>query len=309
MEWVEAVGKTLAEAKQRALHGLGVAESDAEFQVLAEPKPGLFGRWRGEARVRARVRPARPRAREESRDRRRRRGGGERVAQTEHRRAGPEVSAGTESQEGPHGPPVRSGNGRRREPAAPRGVSAAHLPEPAGASMAVEPDEEEVVNQEEALSETPLAEQGDVARDFVVGLLECMGVDAHIEVAELDSDTVEIGVAGSDLGFLVGPRGATLAALQDLTRTVVQRRTGARHGRVLVDVAGYRSRRRQALEAFTRQVADQVAASGDERALEPMVPPDRKVVHDTANKVAGVATRSEGEEPNRRVVIFRDGEG
>jgi len=128
--------------------------------------------------------------------------------------------------------------------------------------------------------------------------------DATVEPEKLDDENAEIRVNGPDLGLLVGPKGATLAAVQELSRTVVHRQVpGTAEGRVRVDVAGYRQRRREALEHFVVQVAEQVRQSGVAKALEPMSPPDRKVVHDTVNDIEGVGTLSEGEEPRRRVVV------
>ncbi|MCI3950287.1 MAG: single-stranded nucleic acid binding domain protein, partial [Acidimicrobiales bacterium] len=125
----------------------------------------------------------------------------------------------------------------------------------------------------------------------------------------LEVDTIEVRVEGSDLGLLVGPKGATLGAVQELTRTVVSRvEPGGRNIRVHVDVAGYRARRREALERFTRQVAETVLSSGQATAMEPMNAADRKVVHDTANAIDGVRTTSEGEEPRRRVVLHAEGD-
>jgi spoIIIJ-associated protein len=155
--------------------------------------------------------------------------------------------------------------------------------------------------------EASVAEQGEMARSFVADLLEGFGTQGTVEVTELDDKTVEVSVTGSDLGLLIGHKGATLASLQELTRTVVQRHTGGQTARVLVDVAGYRQKRRAALERFARQVAEQVQESGNEQQLEPMTPPDRKVIHDTVNDIEGVVTRSEGLEPQRRVVVAPDG--
>ena len=149
-----------------------------------------------------------------------------------------------------------------------------------------------------------LDEQAAEAVAFLSGLMERLGMGADVESEVLDEDTVEVRVTGSDLGILIGPRGDTLAAVQELTRTVVQRRLGAHNGRLLVDVAGYRQKRRAALERFTREVADQVRSTGQRRVLEPMPPADRKVVHDTINELDGLTTTSEGEEPRRRVVII-----
>ena len=149
-----------------------------------------------------------------------------------------------------------------------------------------------------------MAEQGDVARQFLVGFLEAFEADAQVGVSDIDEDTIEVAVTGDDLGLLIGPKGATLAALQDLVRTAVQRKTGARNGRIMLDVAGYRQKRRVALGRFAQQVADDVIATGTRKSLEPMTPADRKVVHDAINEIDGVTTTSEGEEPRRRVVIL-----
>jgi len=151
--------------------------------------------------------------------------------------------------------------------------------------------------------EPTLAEEGRAAVDFLEGLLRAFDRSATIKADELDEDTVEVAVEGDDLGLLIGPKGQTLTAIQELTRTAVQHRLGGRSGRLLVDISGYRARRRAALEKFTHQVADEVLASGLARSLEPMSAADRKVVHDTVNTIAGVQTTSEGEEPRRRVVI------
>ena len=154
--------------------------------------------------------------------------------------------------------------------------------------------------------EVPLQEQAEIAREFLDGLLDELSLPASVDVQEVDAETVELAVNGTDLGLLIGPKGSTLSALQDVTRTVVNRRTGARNGRILVDVAGYRQKRKEALERFTQEVAAGVKESGAARALEAMNPADRKVVHDTVNAMEGVSTTSEGEEPSRRVIIQPD---
>ena len=148
-----------------------------------------------------------------------------------------------------------------------------------------------------------LEEQGEIGRTFLTGLLAEYGVEDTVESRLIVDETVEIAATGEDLGMLVGPRGSTLAALQDLTRAVVQRQCPSRTDRILVDVAGYRERRSAALKRFSVQIADEVIASGHEKALEPMSPADRKAVHDAINEMDGVVTRSEGEDPYRHVVI------
>ncbi len=148
-----------------------------------------------------------------------------------------------------------------------------------------------------------LQEQAEVAKEFLQGLLDTFGVDASVTSRVIDDDTVEVAANGDELGMLVGPRGSTLVALQDVTRTVVQRQFPSKTDRIMVDVAGYRERRAAALQRFSRQVAEEVIASGSERALEPMSPADRKVVHDTINEIDGVVTRSDGEDAARHIVI------
>ena len=148
-----------------------------------------------------------------------------------------------------------------------------------------------------------LEEQGEIGREFLVGLLSEYGMAGSVETRVIDEETVEIAAVGDDLGMLVGPRGSTLSALQDLTRAVVQRRCPSRTDRILVDVAGYRERRSAALKRFSIQIAEEVIESGREKALEAMSPADRKAVHDAVNELDGVLTRSEGEDPNRFVVI------
>ena len=148
-----------------------------------------------------------------------------------------------------------------------------------------------------------LEQQGQAAQEFLAGLVREFGLEATVGFSELDEDTVQVAAVGDDLGLLVGPRGATLAAVQDLTRTFVQRQSENRTDRILVDVGGYREKRSAALKRFTEGIVEEVKSSGTERALEPMSPADRKVIHDTVNELDGVETRSDGVEPSRYVVI------
>ncbi len=149
----------------------------------------------------------------------------------------------------------------------------------------------------------PIEEQAEKARAFVAGLVESLGVQATTTVNVVDDEAIEIGVDGTGLGFLIGPRGATLAALQELTRTAVQRRSSEYGARIVVDVAGYRAKRAAALREFTRTIAEEVLASGVSHSLEPMSAADRKIVHDAVNEMAGVQTVSVGQDADRHVVI------
>lgn len=151
-------------------------------------------------------------------------------------------------------------------------------------------------------------EQADIISEFLEGLLESLDIEGDIKRVKVDDDTVELGVEGADLGLLIGPKGQTLTAVHELSRTVLQRRATGRHdGRVRIDIGGYRQRRQEALARFVRQQAEEVVAQGVSRSLEPMNAVDRKVVHDTINEIDGVSTLSEGIDPNRRVVIVVEG--
>jgi len=158
--------------------------------------------------------------------------------------------------------------------------------------------------------DVPVGVQADIITEFLEGLLVAFGVEGTVTRTEVDDETIELSVDGEDLGLLIGPKGQTLTAVHELSRTVLQRRATGRHvGRVRIDIGGYRQRRQEALARFVQQQAEQVLAEGTARALEPMNSADRKVVHDTVNEIEGVATVSEGADPDRRVVIVLDAAG
>jgi spoIIIJ-associated protein len=159
------------------------------------------------------------------------------------------------------------------------------------------------VNVETDMEDGDVEAQAERAGGFTRSLVEAMGLQGTVTTRVDDEDTVLVAVEGEGLGLLVGPRGSTLQAIEELVRAVVQHGLSGRSARLRVDVGGYKERRREALAAFARQVAEEVRDTNLERSLEPMNPPDRKVVHDTVAEIDGVATSSEGEEPRRRVVI------
>jgi len=145
--------------------------------------------------------------------------------------------------------------------------------------------------------------QQELASSFVKEIVARFGIDADTKVQRTEDDGIHISVEGDNLGLLVGPKGATVEALQELTRTVVQRHTEEHTSRIVVDVGGYRERRAAALRQFVLDAAADVLASGSPEALEAMSPSDRKIVHDTVNELEGLETTSEGVEPRRYVVI------
>jgi spoIIIJ-associated protein len=245
MEWLETTAKTLNEAKNIALDQLGVAEDEAEFEILEEPKAGLFGRLRGEARVRTRIRPVHP----------------------------------------------RSKNERSRKPRVARdetSVSRADVPEAKQVVVVSTPEEE-----------------AKRAEDFLQSLSRAFALPANIRSNIRESGDVDLALDGDQLGVLIGPRGQTLQAVQELTRLVAQPFGRTHDGRLYVDIGGYKERRSAALVAFTEKQAEQVLATGTACVFEPMSAPDRKIVHDAAATIEGIVSRSQGEDPKRSVVIER----
>jgi spoIIIJ-associated protein len=301
VEWVETRAKSVAEAIELALDQLGVDETELEYEVVEEPKAGLFGRVRGEAAIRARVKPTQ--------------------RSTEKKgRAAKAASVAKEPAGRPDKATVKTTTAKSKaadkpEPPAKRRPAASPQAKAAVAAIAEEKPKEPRVPRTARRAPVSAAERtGDDSVDlsavaasgirFMEGFLEAANLEANVSSRTIDEQTLELEVTGPSLGVLVGPKGQTLLALQELVRTYVHHDTGGRSGRLMLDVAGYRQKRRVALEAFTRQVVETVMSSGERRALEPMNAVDRKVVHDTANNIAGVRSISEGEDPNRYVVLL-----
>jgi spoIIIJ-associated protein len=146
-----------------------------------------------------------------------------------------------------------------------------------------------------------LFSQSEIAADYVEGLLDVLDMDGDIDELIANGRPV-VEVVGGRLQSLVGPRGATLEALQDLARLAVYRRTGS-PSRLLLDIGGYRATRRNELAAVARNAIERVREHGEPVRLEPMSAFERKCVHDVVNSTEGVVSESTGEEPNRRIMV------
>ncbi len=149
-----------------------------------------------------------------------------------------------------------------------------------------------------------LEQEGDIAADYVEGLLDVADLDGDIDM-DVEGDRAVVSVVGATLEELVGSRGEVLEALQELTRLAVHRQTGNRT-RIMLDIGGYRQRRRTELAQAGQEAADEVRQTGVPKKLWAMNPFERKVVHD-AVAAAGLRSESEGEEPDRRVVVLPAG--
>jgi spoIIIJ-associated protein len=276
VEWVETTGKTVEEAKELALDQLGVDANEAEFELIDEPKSGLFGRTRGTARVRARVLPLTPPPKTE----RRRRG-----KKPTDREAAPSSDASPSSD--------RPAPATEERAAAPAGGRRRN-----GGSGSSRP----------AASDTPREimdtdEQMKVLEDFLTELATTFGLSATASSTMVDNE-LTVNLSGEGLGLLVGPRLATLDAVQEIARNTLQRQAAGReYAKVVVDVEHIRERRRSSLTEFVTDAARQVQEDDVEVVFEVMSSVDRKQVHDVASDLDGIVSASEGEDPRRRVVL------
>jgi spoIIIJ-associated protein len=322
MEWVESTGSSIDEAKERALDRLGVHNDDAEFEVVADVTTGLFGRVKEEARVRARVAPATPQAKDDRRrgkgrgtgrggsdggGRNRGRGGKGGNNNGGNTKGGANTDGKDDSSQksgGRAGERESGNNGGRGSKNRNNGNQDNNRK--SAAKPAKETKKDAKMSDDEPTM--PLPEQADLAEAFVTGLAERFGTSVSFQREDVEEDEIRITVSGDDLGRMIGRRGTTAGAIDELVRTVLQRQAGSsRNGRIRVDVGGVRARRSEALANFARAQAAEVRESGSARSLEPMSAADRKVVHDALTDEDGVDTESEGEDNRRRVVIVPDG--
>lgn len=292
MEFVEVRGKTVEVAVAGALAELGLqSEDQAEIEILSEGKKGFLGVGGEDAVVRVRPKSA-PK---KKRRRRRGKGGGSKSGDEsggqERTKAGSSSgrSSGGSGGNGSSGNGPSGGGGRGKQPAA--GGN-----ERAGASASPKPESKE-----------DLAGQAEAVESFLTGLVTAFGIEGSVSV-DVQKDIISAAVDGDQTEALVGTKGAVMSAVQEVTRTVVQRRFH-QPARVRLDIAGYNERRREALAIYAERLASQVLEDGGEIMLEPMNPADRKVVHDAIAAIDGVESYSEGEDPRRSVVIARSETG
>ena len=165
-------------------------------------------------------------------------------------------------------------------------------------------DEADEADEADGDDDDLLVREGDVAGDYLERLLDILDKDGDIDL-DVEGDRASVAIVGGKLTDLIGPDGATLEALQELTRLAVAQATGVR-SRLMLDIGEFRAKRRADLTALAGETARRVASSRQPERLSPMNPFERKVVHDVIASVAGVRSESEGEEPNRRVVVLPD---
>ncbi len=304
MNWVEAVGKTVDEAIAEAMKALNVeSDRDVDVEVLQEPKPGFLGLGGREALVRVTAKPR-------SKRRRRRRSAGSEGAKA------PKGDKRGEKKQADEGGAAKKGRKERHEGgAAKKGRKERHE------GHDVREDERKSRNDRpkkaregtkdrggkmqsgssETMEGVDIEQQAGVAKEFVEGLIGAFGLEGAV-ATRIDEDILYVDITGEQTEALIGPRGSVMQAILELTRTVIQRKTfGA--PRMRIDISGYAERRREALNIYARKLAEKVMAEGGEVMLEAMNPADRKVVHDAVSEIEGVRSFSEGEDPQRSVVI------
>ena len=287
MEWVEVTGTTVDVAVEAAIAELGLESVEqAQVEIIQEGKAGFLGVGARSAIVKVSRKPRK-------RNRRNRRGAkgspkaDQQQKKPEKQKSGQSPKNGKGSRQSNKKKPVEhKKNGSSKERRA--------------------MDKNATAEPKKDKPETSIEDQAKVAEDFLSGLLESFGLEGEIQT-RIEDDVLYLDVVGEQTEALVGPKGATMYAVLELTRTTVQRHTfGA--PRMRIDIAGYGARRREALTIYTAKLVEQVKESGGEAMLEPMNAADRKVIHDAAAEFEGVKTYSEGEDPRRAVVIASTGE-
>lgn len=330
MEWLEAEGESVDDALRAALDELGLDSAEqVDVEVIREPKKGFLGLGSQMALVKVTRKPAKRR--------RRRRGrsssggssqrassdkGGSKAnaptgSSTKKSQSSSRSSSRSDSKKNTKSSKASGGSsdGQRsdrdgRSQSQGSGSSGSRSqskstksrPSSKPSSKDRRPSQEATVtdNKGQDKEQASIEEQAEVAVDFLKGLVESFGLDGEV-TSRIDEDVLYLNVDG-DTEALVGSRGVIMHSVLELTRTVVQRKTyGA--PRMRIDIAGYAERRREALTIYAGRLAEKVKEDGGEVMLEPMNPADRKVVHDAIGEIDGVRSFSEGEDPNRSVVV------
>lgn len=291
MNFSEKWGRSVEEAVELALKDLRLDKNQVEIIVLEEPAKGFFGLGSKLAKVRVEKKPEGYERKET------------RPAQARQERPVAAVAPTTEPEtrdtasEKPEVEARRSeegseGSERRRDDSNRDDRSRRRFKDRNGSreSVRVRQKPENLVD----LQESP-------ALDFLREMTAKMDLDVEVK-AMVNEDCLYFDISGKDSGTIIGKRGQTLDSIQYLT-SLVANKDKENYRRVIVDAENYREKRERTLEQLANRLADKVLRSGKSVRLEPMNPYERKVIHATLQRNAGVTTRSEGEEPYRRVII------
>ena len=310
MEWIETTGSTVDEAKDRALDRLGIAEDDMQFEIIEEGSSSLFRLKRKDARLRARVKPVstKPTFDRRARNKNQSRGGKNSSKPGAGRNNNSKKNSNNNSNKESNKKSNKKSNNNKTDKNAASTGKKRDTDIKSSKKGSSKTDSENRTKGKETVEKNKmnLEEQSEIIEDFVAGLLEKMDLQARV-VSSIEDNRAVVQAQGLNLGLAIGPRGETVRAITQLSHTMIQRLSdGEAEGKLTVDIGGYRERRRTFLAEFAVNQANEVLEDGNSIALDPMNASDRKVVHDAVSDVEGVATRSEGSDYDRHVVIIVD---
>lgn len=292
MRSIESTGRSIDEAIFNGLKELEVSIDGVEIEILQQESKGILGIGARPAKVRLTEREPEEiimpdYLKEQPRDRFDRRDRGDRPGRNDRN-----------DRRDRSGRPDRADRADRGE--RPERTDRGDRPE---RRERTDRPERERQPQKPAVEYTLEAAQDNQAAQFLTGMIHNMGVDGQV-LANVSEEGVRLCVDTPNMGVLIGHRGETLDAMQYLTSLAVNRnRKEEGYTRITLDTEGYREKREETLTRLARKIAGQVKASGRPRVLEPMNPYERRVLHATLQSNPYVTTHSEGEEPNRRVVV------
>lgn len=281
IKFIDMTGKTEDEAIRRALEQLGLERDDVSVEILERAKSGFLGIGGSPATVRVSYDDGQPEPKPEP-------------VKPEPKSAAPKAEKKPVYCAEVLQKEVRAREKQERE--AKRGERRA------------EPKAEKAPREPAVLGEEVRDEKSEQIRTFLSGLLEHMDAKAEVKVYEVEKNRYKVILEGEKLGALIGRRGETLDAIQQLTNYSINRGGESKRARVQIDAENYREKREESLERLAQKVAGKVVKYRRNVTLEPMNAYERHVIHTALQEVPGVTTYSTGVDPNRRVIVAYDRE-
>ena len=279
IKFIDMTGKTEDEAIRRALEQLGLERDDVSVEILERAKSGFLGIGGSPATVRVSYDDGQPEPKPEP-------------VNPEPKSAAPKAEKKPVYCAEVLQKEVRAREKQERE--AKRGERRA------------EPKAEKAPREPVVLGEEIRDEKSEQIRTFLSGLLEHMDAKAEVKVYEVEKNRYKVILEGEKLGALIGRRGETLDAIQQLTNYSINRGGESKRARVQIDAENYREKREESLERLAQKVAGKVVKYRRNVTLEPMNAYERHVIHTALQDTQYITTFSIGTEPNRRVVVSYD---
>ena len=279
IKFIDMTGKTEDEAIRRALEQLGLERDDVSVEILERAKSGFLGIGGSPATVRVSYDDGQPEPKPEP-------------VKPEPKSAAPKAEKKPVYCAEVLQKEVRAREKQERE--AKRGERRA------------EPKAEKAPREPVVLGEEICDEKSEQIRTFLSGLLEHMDAKAEVKVYEVEKNRYKVILEGEKHGALIGRRGETLDAIQQLTNYSINRGGESKRARVQIDAENYREKREESLERLAQKVAGKVVKYRRNVTLEPMNAYERHVIHTALQDTQYITTFSIGTEPNRRVVVSYD---